>query len=128
MERRRPDRTEEVGMRFADFDINVFDVHHLELVDHARNHDKFYRAYHNRSTNEVFFQYGRNHTGGTFTPHRAFRTHSEALKYMNKQLASKEMKGYNFITSMSLEFSENPPKARLHYQVENELQLAHLRF
>lgn len=80
-------------------------VHVIELqyVDAAANSDKFYRAYLDQSTNEVFTQYGRNGTAGTFTKRKKLGTLLDAEHEMRKIVEKKAVKGY--VQTKNAEFS-----------------------
>lgn len=83
-------------MRFINPD-HMFTVVRLEMVDFMRNHNKFYTGVLDHHTNEVYFWYGRKGTAGQRTPLKKYPTWGAAYNALQKQIASKLQKGYDFV-------------------------------
>jgi predicted DNA-binding WGR domain protein len=106
-------------MRFSAWEAIVVEVWHLELVDHVRNHDKFYLGILNTRSNEVWFQYGRNGTVGQSTPRKKVRSIPDAWSYIQDKIDAKQRKGYEYVDSYRLSFSSPPTPHQVYSRLFN---------
>lgn len=79
----------------------------IELIFVNDRHDKFYRAFLDRQTNEVFYHYGPNSVyldplGGSYGRHDTYPTLDAAHEALMKQVRSKVSKGYTANISATL--------------------------
>lgn len=81
-------------MKHAAFKQYQTSVIELVYVDSRANHDKFYRVYLDHQTSEVYSQYGRNGTEGTWTNRKAAANIDAGQKEMQKLVTKKMAKGY----------------------------------
>lgn len=91
----------------------------VELQCITDRHYKFYRGYVDHQANEVFYQYGRIGSEGSWTDYKAFDSFEAANDAMMKQLRSKFPKGYRIVSTVNVTCAQ---KVAYGYQLHNELE------
>lgn len=86
----------------------VIDYVHLELVDRAKNHDKFYNIF-RYNNNAIVTVYGRNGTVGHQTDPQFCGTEYSAVQLFEDLQRKKTSKGYIIKSGATHGWTKNPP-------------------